>query len=319
MARLEAAMAARPPLVFTGHLDTVPLGTRPWTFSPFEGDVRDGKLYGRGVSDMKAGVAAAVAAAVEAATGRPNRNIALILTASEEAGCVGARSIVETGGLGIASALVIAEPTGNLPVIGHKGALHLRVNAAGATAHGSMPELGVNAIYHAAAAIGRIEAYSLSRTPAHDWLGKETAVVGTIRGGQNLNSVPDACEFTIDILTVGDRAHAAILVEIGEVLGEHASVAETVANLPSVFTEPEHPFIACVLRILRKRRPEVAFELGIMPYFSDGSVLQPGYGNCPAIILGPGEASQAHQTDEFCFVPNIRDAKDIYIDLCRSW
>jgi succinyl-diaminopimelate desuccinylase len=93
---------------------------------------------------------------------------------------------------------------------------------------------------------------------------------------------------------VGDRAHAAILVEIGELLGEHVRVAETVANLPSVFTEPEHPFIACVFGILRKRRTEIAFELGILPYFSDGSVLQPGYGNCPAIILGPGEASQAH-------------------------
>jgi succinyl-diaminopimelate desuccinylase len=110
-----------------------------------------------------------------------------------------------------------------------------------------------------------------------------------------------------------------IVAELDELVGENVQLAEVVADLPSVFTDPQHPFIERVLAVLRSKDSIARFELKTMPYFTDGSVLQPHYGNCPTIILGPGEASQAHQTDEFCLVKNIYHATDIYLSLCRSW
>ena len=112
------------PICFAGHLDTVPLGAAPWTRDPFGGELDGGKLYGRGSSDMKSGVAAMVAAALRLAkTPLHKAGITLVLVAGEETGCEGAAHLAKVpGALGHAGALVVGEPTGNRPVIGHKGA-----------------------------------------------------------------------------------------------------------------------------------------------------------------------------------------------------
>src|SRR5690606_32543740 len=108
----------------------------------------DGRLWGRGASDMKSGVAAFVVAAIEMASrlaGTPG--IVLYITAGEETGSAGAFKLAERGMRGEAGALVVAEPTSNRPLCGHKGALWLKAITHGVTAHGSMPEEGVNAVY----------------------------------------------------------------------------------------------------------------------------------------------------------------------------
>ena len=105
------------PLVFTGHIDVVPLGTRAWSRDPFAGEVDAGRIHGRGSSDMKSGVAAFVAAAIEAAERGAGKQIALVITAGEETGCEGAESIVAAGLQGTAGALVVAEPTANAPFV----------------------------------------------------------------------------------------------------------------------------------------------------------------------------------------------------------
>ena len=141
------------PLGFTGHIDTVPLGVQPWSVDPFAAEIADGKLYGRGSSDMKSGVAAFVTACIACADRLANTpGILLVITAGEETGCTGAEALVRTnGGLGQVGALVVAEPTGNKPLVGHKGALWLEAETKGVTAHGSMPEKGVNAVYKSSA------------------------------------------------------------------------------------------------------------------------------------------------------------------------
>src|SRR4051812_23961396 len=130
----------KPPLCFTGHVDTVPLGNAAWSVDPFAGAIMEGKLYGRGSSDMKCGVAAFVAAMcgiadqlIHSATG-----VVLVITAGEEIGCEGAFLLARDGVLGRAGAIVVAEPTSNVAVVGHKGALWLRAITTGVTAHGSM-------------------------------------------------------------------------------------------------------------------------------------------------------------------------------------
>jgi succinyl-diaminopimelate desuccinylase len=150
VAMLEGG-GAKDPLCFTGHLDTVPFGAAPWQFDPLAA-TRDGdKIYGRGTSDMKSGVAAMVVAALEIAKLKARAaDLLLVFTVGEETGCDGARYLAGLKNvLPKAGALVVGEPTGNVPLIGHRGALWLKAAFKGVTAHGSMPELGDNAVLKA--------------------------------------------------------------------------------------------------------------------------------------------------------------------------
>src|SRR5581483_1798173 len=133
--------ADKAPLCFTGHIDTVPLGAARWSKDPFSGETDAGRLYGRGTSDMKCGVAAFVVAAMNLGR-RLERSpgLELVITAGEETGCQGAFDLVSKGALHRAGAVVVGEPTSNYPLVGHKGAFWLRARTRGVTAHGSMPE-----------------------------------------------------------------------------------------------------------------------------------------------------------------------------------
>jgi succinyl-diaminopimelate desuccinylase len=135
---------AKAPLCLTGHLDVVPLGSRAWTKDPFAGEADGDRLYGRGASDMKAGVAAMLLAARAFAgklAGTPG--VVLVLTAGEENGCVGSRHLAALPQLmGRAGAIVVGEPTSNYPLVGHKGSLKFHASFRGVSALGSMPELG---------------------------------------------------------------------------------------------------------------------------------------------------------------------------------
>ncbi|MFN2546342.1 MAG: M20 family metallopeptidase [Myxococcales bacterium] len=110
-------------LCFAGHTDTVPLGAAKWRHDPFGGELSGGLLYGRGSSDMKSGVAAMVAAALDLAKRPLRKGLVLVLVAGEETGCEGAAHLARTKALGSAGAMIVGEPTGNVPVVGHKGAL----------------------------------------------------------------------------------------------------------------------------------------------------------------------------------------------------
>ena len=190
-----------PALCMTGHLDTVPLGGAPWSVEAF-GELRDGRLYGRGSSDMKGGVAAIVVAAERvAALGGGSAGLELVLCAAEETGCEGALHLASSGALGRAGAVLVAEPTGGVPHVAHKGVLWARATAEGKSAHASSPQLGRNAIYPLAAAVAALAELDLG-VPAHPVLGEPTFNVGTISGGSGINLVPDRAEAGIDIRTV---------------------------------------------------------------------------------------------------------------------
>jgi succinyl-diaminopimelate desuccinylase len=317
LARLGGA-PDRLPLGFTGHLDTVPLGAQPWSADPFAADIKDGKLYGRGSSDMKSGVAAFVAACVAHAdrlAGTPG--ILLIITAGEETGCTGADALAASKDLlGRAGALIVAEPTGNKALVGHKGALWLEAEAKGVTAHGSMPEKGVNAVYKAARAVTALENFDFN-VARHAVLGGPTLNVGRIQGGININSVPDRATVGIDIRTIPAQRHADIREQLAGYLGPDISLT-TLLDAQSVWTDPDDTWIGEVTRTVRDVAglPE---EAGAAPYFTDASVLTPALGNPPTVIVGPGELALAHQTDEYCVASRIEEATEIYSRLIRRW
>lgn len=310
---------SKPPLCFTGHVDTVPLGNAPWSVDPFAGAIVDGKLYGRGSSDMKCGVAAFVAAIGNMADKlKDTSGVVLVITAGEEIGCEGAFHLAGADILGRAGAMVVAEPTSNSALVGHKGALWLRLTFKGVTAHGSMPHLGVNAAFKAARALTVLENFQFN-VASHPNLGAPTLNVGTVRAGLNVNSVPDLAEIGIDIRSIPGLDHSRIQEHLKAELGDDVTL-ETIVDVGAVWTDPTSPWIKDVYEVVRGVTGEDAgAEPRTAPYFTDASALTPAFGNPPTIILGPGEAAKAHQTDEYCSVQRIREASDIYATLAARW
>ncbi|MEA3463456.1 MAG: M20 family metallopeptidase [Bacteroidota bacterium] len=303
--------ASRAPLVLSGHLDTVPLGNKPWKADPFSGISQGDKIFGRGSSDMKSGVAAMTVAAIEATSGNaPEDGIRLIFTAGEELGCQGALQLVSTHeNLGKACAIIVGEPTANIPITGHKGALYLNAVAKGKTAHSSMPEQGDNAIYKAAKCISGIEEFRF-QSAKDPLLGFPSINVGMMQGGLNINSVPDHAEFSIDIRSTTMIEHSSILQRLIQELGEDIAI-ETLVDLDPVSTPESEPFVQLVYDICGMDQKNKDWPRSL-PYLTDGSVLQPYYGGVPTIILGPGEPGMAHKTDEYCFIENIIRSVSIY-------
>jgi succinyl-diaminopimelate desuccinylase len=309
----------RSPLAFTGHIDVVPLGARAWSVAPFGGETGDGKVFGRGASDMKSGVAAFVAAAIDIAprlgTGP---GVVLVITAGEETGCEGAFHVARTahGLLGTAGALVVAEPTSNRPLVGHRGALWLKAATKGVTAHASMPDRGVNAVYKAARAISKLEDFDFN-VARHPVLGSPTLNVGWVRGGMNINSVPDLAEVGIDIRTIPAQTHNKVKKQLAAYLGEEVELS-ALLDVEGVWTEPGHPWMQAVFETVREVTG-AAPEVEAAPFFTDASALAPALGGVPTVILGPGPTHMAHQTDEYCEIARIEVAVEINRRLIAGW
>lgn len=306
------------PLGFTGHIDTVPLGSAVWKADAFGASLEGGKLYGRGSSDMKSGVAAFVVAALRMVEQLKNGpGVTLVITADEECGCGGATYMVKQGNLlGEVGALVIGEPTANYPLVGHKGAFWLDVKTHGITAHGSMPEQGDNAIYKAAAAITKLRDFDFE-TPAHALMGAPTLNVGTVHGGLNINSVPDLTVIGVDIRSVPGQDHALLQSRMQRMLGETVEVTATL-DVASIYSDPAQPWIQHVFDVTQSRlgaRPQAKTAT----YFTDAAVLKEAYRDIPMVVLGPGEPQLAHQTDEYCLVDRIEESVAIYSELIKDW
>ncbi len=308
---------AKPPLCLTGHLDVVPLGARRWTRDPFSGETDGDKLYGRGASDMKAGVAAILLAARsfgKKLNGTPG--IVLVLTAAEEGGCVGSAQLAKTQLLGKAGAMVVGEPTSNYPLVGHKGSIKFHARFRGVSAHGSMPELGENAIYKAARAVARLEGFDFE-TPSHPIMGKPTLNVGTIEGGVTVNAVPDAARFGVDIRTVPGMDHDGLLSKLKNAMGQGAEL-DVFSNLKPVWTAPDQEWVQRVFEICKPYVGE-APAARTAPYMTDAANRLKVYSGAPTVVLGPGEAAMAHQTDEYASQERTRQAVAIYEALIRDW
>jgi succinyl-diaminopimelate desuccinylase len=309
---------ARPPVVLSGHFDTVPLGSNKWSVEPFAGQVFDGKIWGRGSSDMKGGLAAMMLTAIHAfEVSPPEGGVRLIFSAAEELGCIGIQQLTRIlTHPGSASAIIIGEPTSNYPYIGHKGALYLNAVTTGLTAHSSMPHLGDNAIYKAARSILRAKDFNFEadRDPL---LGFPTINVGRMKGGMNINSVPDHAEFSIDIRSTSNVDHDGLLLRLAEALGPETAL-ETLVNMGPVFTDENDPFVQLAYDVCGVERVNKS-HMKTLPYLTDGSVLQRLYKGVPAIILGPGQPEMAHQTDEFCYISKLEESVKIYSDILMKW
>lgn len=311
-------------LVFTGHIDVVPPGGQKWAHGPFDADLLDGRIYGRGSADMKGGVAAIVTAMVAliASGFQPKADIILAATCGEEAGMIGARAMLDRGSLEGSRYLVVAEPS-NLDVfIAEKGVLWVKVRALGRTGHGSMPWLGINAVSYVARLIPRLEQYPFPFEESV-LLGKPTISVNMIEGGNKVNVVPDLCEVTIDLRTVPRQNHDEIVEALEALANEVArdfhpdlrvevEVQEDVGSLETDRAEPLVEAMISSVRAVLGAEPVV----GGVTYGTDAAHLGPGF-NIPMVICGPGAQGMAHQPDEYVEVEQLVQAAAIYADLAQ--
>jgi succinyl-diaminopimelate desuccinylase len=310
---------AKAPICFTGHMDTVPLGAASWSHDAFAGETDGDRVYGRGSTDMKSGIAAFVAAAVELAPlAARSSGITLVITAGEEIGCEGARYLADRKLLDRAGAIVVAEPTANYPYVGHKGLAWFEIETHGVTAHGSMPDLGDNAIVKMAHVIDDLGHFRFP-LESHAVMGRPTLNVGTIRGGLNTNSVPDEARITLDTRTVPGIDHGHLCKSLATLLAPRGATVRKIVDCAPLYTEPadewvQHVFEACAPFLDARPVPKT------ITFSTDGADLKRGYGGkIPAVVLGPGEPKLAHQTDEWCSTTRIEQSVDLFATLMRDW
>ncbi len=303
-------------LVFEAHTDTV--SVQGMSISPFEPRVEGGRMYGRGSCDTKAGLAAmmhAVASIHESGL-KPPCEVWLAAVVDEEFSYRGVVKLCE--GLK-ADAALVAEPTGLRAVIASKGVVRWRIVVRGKAAHSGKPHLGVNAIQHMARIILLLERdHERLCETTHPLLGSATLNVGVIKGGVQVNFVPDECSIEVDRRLLPGETVQGVLAHYQALL---ESLKETHPMLDASMEEPmltdmalETDANSAPALLASSLLSEMGLEGGLcgVPFGSDASKLS----NCgvPSIVIGPGNIDQAHAAVEYVELSEVEKAAEFYRD-----
>jgi succinyl-diaminopimelate desuccinylase len=216
----------KPVLAISGHMDVVEVDADRWDTDPFTLTEKDGNLYGRGATDMKAGLVAMVIAMLELkeSGAKIPGTIRLLATAGEEVGMPGAKAFKDQGYMDDVDALLITEPSGIYRAIyANKGELNVTVKSAGKAAHSSMPYLGNNAVEHLIAVLQKIktEVKDITADFNNDVLGKTVINIDTIKGGNQVNAIPSAAEAEINIRTIPEFDNAKIWTKLQDIVNAY--------------------------------------------------------------------------------------------------
>lgn len=326
LVHLEGKNPKRPPLIFSGHLDTVPVGDNQWDFNPFSGEIVDGKVFGRGSCDMKGGVAALIEAMImlKGLDDKPDASIIFAGTAGEEVDCMGAKALIKDGSINNAGAIIIAEPSSGEVFCVHKGALWIEIKLLGKTAHGSMPSQGINAITHMNDLLSKLREYESSHLRKHRLLGGLTLNIGTITGGVKTNVVPDSCTVTIDIRTIPEVKHEEVINDINHILEglskeiDNFNAELNIKNdLPALGNLENDEFVQLALDVNHDLFGVAREERGAN-YYTDGSVFGSSL-NVPIIIYGPGDENLAHQPNEYVEIEQFLKSIAYYAELAMKF
>ena len=297
-------------IVLSGHSDVVPVDGQTWASDPFQADVRDGRLYGRGACDMKGFIGVVLAQAGKFSQARLHSPIHVALSYDEEAGCLGIPGLLaDLAGAGIRpDGCVVGEPTSMRVVTAHKGGRVYRCRVHGQAAHSSLTPSGVNAIEYAARVITfiqdmswREEAQGL-RVEGLD-VPFSTISTNTISGGNGKNIVPAECEFFFDYRYVPGMSPDAFIDSIRGYVAEHVEPRmkrhhpharvelERTADIPALDADEQNSLTQLAKSLLR---PHASAKVA---YGTEAGFFQ-GAG-IPSIVCGPGSIEQAHKADEY--------------------
>ena len=316
IARLPGQNSSRR-VILEAHMDTV--STSGMTIPPFIPDVRDGRLYGRGSCDTKAGLAAMMHALayLKEQSITPPCEVWLAAVVDEEFSFRGVAKLCE--GLE-ASAAIVAEPTQLRAVVASKGVLRWKIRTVGKASHSSKPQLGVNAIHDMSRVLMWLEREAdLLARRTHPLLGAATLSVGLIRGGEQINFVPDACEISIDrrLLPIEDPQQV------------WTAYGERLAMIPDIQAHMDTPMLVDfpletnaaegVVRMAQEVLDglDLNTEITGVPFGSDASKLSRQ--GIPTIIFGPGSIDRAHTADEYVECSQVLSALSFYVDFLRRF
>jgi len=312
--------ADTPALMLNGHLDVV--GVDGMTHEPFAAEVRSNRIYGRGSADMKGGLAAICAAALEGVGSGAKRQILVTAVVDEEYESLGMRALLASGVT--ADAAIITEPTKLAICPAHRGFAWFDVSLRGRAAHGSRYDIGVDAITHAGLLLAELEQLERTRDsgPHHPLLGRGSLHASKIHGGVGMSTYPEACDLAIERRTLPgestEKAMAEIVDACARVKARHANfdakVTLTTAQLPSE-VPPDAPIVRRLRRALERENVPVRIE-GFSAW-TDAALLNEA--GIPAICFGPGDISMAHAAEEFVPVEEIGMATRVLTRVVREW
>lgn len=306
-----------PTLLYLAHHDTVPIGDLDrWTFDPLGGQIAEGKLYGRGASDCKGGLAAMIesAAALLPHAGKLSGKL-IISSVREEESDLAKRGILRLLEKGLtADMAVVGEPSDNLVCLGHRGRYVLRVRTKGLSGHASRPERGVNSISHMSAVISALEAMPL---PEHPVLGAGTQCITTIHGGVAQNVIPEWTTIEVDRRPIMGETPETVLGEFraalesakGHVPGLDASV-EMLSTLHPSLIEAGEPIARASQKALESVRGSAPPPAAMPEGHTDQEWLV-NDASIPTVILGPN-GGNIHAPDEFVYVDQVIEATKVY-------
>lgn len=307
-------------LMFNGHLDVV--GVEGMTHPAFEPASADGKLFGRGATDMKGGVAAMCCAAWLAAQRGIAGEIVVAAVVDEEWQSAGTKGLLERGVR--ADACIVTEPTRLAIAPAHKGFTWTEVDFTGRAAHGSRYDVGVDAIRHAGlllAELDRLEHEELVRR-THPLLGHASLHASAIAGGSGWSTYPDHCRLAIERRTVPgespDDALQEMELAVQRVARSGASVSGTVTHVFSQWpsdVEEDAPVVRSLAQAMRALG-EVPVIEGLSAW-TDAALLNAA--GVPAICFGPGDISLAHSATEWVVEAEIVRATAILEQLAHDW
>ena len=307
-----------PTILLAGHMDTV--GVEGYA-DPFEPMVKDGKIYGRGSCDMKAGLAAylEVIRYLRRTDTPLSGDVIVVGVIDEEHAMAGSRHFGLHGPK--VDFAIVAEPTLLQISTAHKGQMLTTIRTKGLAAHSSMPDKGRNAIYHMGAVLGALQDYAddVSKRAPDAICGSPSFSVGMIRGGDNACSVPDFCEIDVDRRTIPGETSAVVMKEL------HSAMASAKTNALELEYEIGTPFLdlppldtqadALVTKSVVSACKAVIGHVDVSSF--PGSTDAPNFG-CPTVICGPGDLAQCHSLNEYVALDQIEDAARIYIHAILS-
>lgn len=299
-------------LLFEAHTDTVPADGM--TVEPFAAHVENGRLYGRGACDVKAGGVAMFGAFRRLVAEAPRGSAAVVLAfcVDEEHTFLGVQHLMRSGVR--ADFAVVAEPTRLNIVRQHKGVVRWRLTTSGVACHSSTPERGVSAVYRMAKVLAAVEEYGrrLQTGKVHPQLGPATLSVGMIAGGVSPNTVPDSCGIHLDRRLLPGESGADAIDDVTRFVQAWPGVDFPVHTTPTLDCPalPADGGDEWVAKLGTTIDSVVGrHEIHAVPYGTDASTVRQA--GIPAVVFGPGDIAQAHTKDEWVELSQVEQAAEV--------